>query len=218
MLNGSLRQPQLLVSYDNIFWNVALSSQVWIPVIFLIRNKKKGEVRPKCLWNSPPGVFQLIAKAISWNGSFDKPSKFTDKLFSLRAICYLAAQINDLMKKNIFVVDDDKLFSTMLADHLEDQGYDVKTFATGEACLEHLNEKPDVIILDYYLDSEVAGAKNGLEIVKIIHKTAPDQQVIMLSAQEHYGIALQTIASGAVQYVIKDDQSAKEIDFLLKEL
>jgi CheY-like chemotaxis protein len=121
------------------------------------------------------------------------------------------------MKKRIFVVDDDKLFSTMLADHLEDQGlYEVTTFSTGEACLEQLGEKPDVIILDYYLDSEVAGAKNGLEIVKIIHKTAPEQQVIMLSAQEHYGVALQTIASGAVQYVIKDTQSASEIDEILK--
>lgn len=121
-------------------------------------------------------------------------------------------------KKNIFVVDDDKMFATMLADHLEEQGgYTVTTFSTGEACLEHLDEYPDVIILDYYLDSNVKDAKNGLAILQTIHKTAPDQKVIMLSAQEHYGVALQTIASGAVQYVIKDLQAFKEIDALLAE-
>ena len=121
--------------------------------------------------------------------------------------------------KNIFVVDDDKMFATMLADHLEEQGrYTITTFGTGEECLEHLGENPDVIILDYYLDSKVPGAKNGLEILQAIQKNAPDQKVIMLSAQEHYGIALQTIASGAVQYVIKDLQAFKEIDSILEEM
>jgi CheY-like chemotaxis protein len=122
-------------------------------------------------------------------------------------------------KKKIFVVDDDKMFCTVLSDHLEDQEkYTIACFGTGEACLEKLAEKPDAIILDYYLDSKVPGAKNGLEILQIIHKTAPDLKVIMLSSQEHYGVALQTIASGAVSYVIKDQKSFQEIDDILEEL
>jgi len=122
-------------------------------------------------------------------------------------------------KKKIFVVDDDTMFCTMLADHLEDQGlYAVSAFGTGEECLERLDDAPDAIILDYYLDSKVPGAKNGLEILQIIHKSKPDLKVIMLSSQEHYGIALQTIASGAVYYVIKDLKSFQEIDSILEEL
>jgi len=119
--------------------------------------------------------------------------------------------------KNIFVVDDDKMYATMLADHLEEKGkYTVRTFATGEDCLAHLGENPDFIILDYYLDSEVPGAKNGLEILKEIKKVDEDTKVIMLSSQEHYGIALQTIAKGAIYYVIKDLQSFREIDNILE--
>lgn len=121
-------------------------------------------------------------------------------------------------KKKIFVVDDDNMFAAMLSDHLEEQGYPVEAFATGEACLERLDENPRVIILDYYLDSKVPGAKNGLEILHVIHKTAPGVKVIMLSSQEHYGVALQTIASGAVQYVIKDLESFKEIDNILQSM
>ncbi len=122
-------------------------------------------------------------------------------------------------KKKIFVVDDDPMFCTMLSDHLEDQEtYDVASFGTGEECLQRLSEKPDAIILDYYLDANVPGAKNGLEILRQIHKTDPEQKVIMLSSQEHYGVALQTIASGAVNYVIKDLKSFEEIDALLADL
>lgn len=119
-------------------------------------------------------------------------------------------------KKSIFVVDDDNMYATMLADHLQEQGnFAVKTFSTGEDCLSSLDENPDFIILDYYLDSEVPGAKNGLEILKAIKKADEDVRVIMLSSQEHYGVALQTIAKGAIYYVIKDLQSFKEIDKIL---
>jgi len=120
-------------------------------------------------------------------------------------------------KKNIFVVDDDNMYATMLADHLEEQGkYAVRTFSTGEDCLSSLGDHPDFIILDYYLDSEVPGAKNGLEILQAIKKADEDIRVIMLSSQEHYGIALQTIAKGAIYYVIKDLHSFKEIDKVLE--
>ncbi len=122
-------------------------------------------------------------------------------------------------KKILFVVDDDPMFCSMLSDHLEDQGkYEVVSFGTGEACLERLGEHPDAIILDYYLDNNVPGAKNGLDILRQIHKEVPEQKVIMLSSQEHYGVALQTIASGAVSYVIKDLKSFEEIDALLNDL
>ena len=123
------------------------------------------------------------------------------------------------MKKNIFVVDDDPMFATLLADYLDDLGhFQVTTFGTGEDCLVRLADKPDAIILDYYLDSTVAGAQNGLEILQKIHKSNPDLKVIMLSAQEHYGVALRTIASGAVHYVIKDTSSFDEIGRYLSDL
>jgi CheY-like chemotaxis protein len=119
-------------------------------------------------------------------------------------------------KKTVFLVDDDPFYTSMLADHLEDRGYAVHSFGTGEACLAQLEARPDVIILDYYLDSNVRSAQNGLEILKIIHKQSPEQMVIMLSGQEHHGIALQTLAKGAVQYVIKDQEAFGEIDKALE--
>ncbi len=125
----------------------------------------------------------------------------------------------DTGKKSVFLVDDDNMFLTMLTDHLEAlERYNVSTFTTGEACMEQLGEKPDVIVLDYYLDSAVPGALNGMEILQRIKSVDPDLKVVMLSSQEHYGIALQTIAKGALYYVIKDNQAFGEIEHLLSEI
>ncbi|MBK8193645.1 MAG: response regulator [Lewinellaceae bacterium] len=122
-------------------------------------------------------------------------------------------------KKSVFLVDDDNMFLTMLTDHLEAlERYNVSTFTTGEACMEQLGKKPDVIVLDYYLDSAVPGALNGMEILQRIKSVDPELKVVMLSSQEHYGIALQTIAKGALYYVIKDNQAFGEIEHLLSEI
>jgi len=122
-------------------------------------------------------------------------------------------------KKKVFLVDDDNMFLTMLSDHLEAlDRYDISAFATGEACLARLGENPDVIVLDYYLDSAVPGSLNGMEILQRIKSANPDLKVVMLSSQEHYGVALQTIAKGALYYVIKDNQSFGEVEKLLGEI
>ncbi len=122
-----------------------------------------------------------------------------------------------MKKAKVFVVDDDAMFTAMLADHLETQGlYDTAIFGTGEEALKEMHVNPDFVVLDYYLDSNDANALNGLEILKTMHKLNPDTKIIMLSSQDHYGIAAQTIARGALHYVIKDDNAFDEIDNVLK--
>ncbi len=116
----------------------------------------------------------------------------------------------------IFIVDDDQLTSTMLSDHLKENPLnDVTIFSTGEECIRNLTLNPDVIILDYTLNSADKGAADGLQILEQIKKVDNDVRVIMLSAQNDYGKALQTILKGAAEYVIKDDEAFKRIDHLL---
>lgn len=116
-------------------------------------------------------------------------------------------------RRVIFVVDDDEMFSSMLHDHLaKNADYDVSAFATGEDCVKALlHVKPDVIVLDFYLNSVYKDAMNGLQILDVIRKLDKDVHVIMLSSQERYGLALQTIQHGAVRYVIKDENAFDEV-------
>ena len=121
--------------------------------------------------------------------------------------------------KQIFIVDDDKMFAEMLKDHLNrTPAFKVSVFNSGEECLKNLFQNPVVIILDYYLNNSSKEAADGLEILEEIKKHNDRIHVIMLSGQEHYGIALQTIAKGAAQYIIKDDQAFEKISIYLKDI
>ncbi len=82
--------------------------------------------------------------------------------------------------------------------------HSVTLFHTREECIKHVNEKPDVIILDYYLNSENLNASNGMEVLKAIEKVHSETHVIFLSSQERYGVAMQILQKGAEYYIIKD--------------
>ncbi len=122
--------------------------------------------------------------------------------------------------KNIFIVDEDNTLTKALKDYLTKQNAHntVHIFHTGEACLKHLSDAPDVIILDYILNHVHKNAANGLQILETIKKHHPDIHVIMLSSQSHYAVAVQTIQKGAEQYVIKGDDAFEKIAEMLSDM
>jgi two-component system OmpR family response regulator len=122
----------------------------------------------------------------------------------------------------IYIVDDDEMLSEMLVDYLQQHGnYELKTFGTGELCLEDLASFPDdpeIVILDFNLDTIQPEAANGLQILKAIKKHNKNIAVIMYSSQEQYGRALQTIGKGALEYVIKDKEAFSKIEAIVSNL
>lgn len=123
------------------------------------------------------------------------------------------------LQKKICVVDDDEMQRTALADYITRKtSHQVVCYGTGEECLQHLTEMPDVIILDYYLNSVDKNAANGLETLTAIRKKHVPVHIIMLSSQEHYGIALQSLQRGAEQYVIKDEDCFDKIVDMIEAL
>jgi len=57
-----------------------------------------------------------------------------------------------------------------------------------------------------------------MEILQTIKKNYPLIHIIMLSSQERYGIALETIHQGAEQYVIKGEDAFETIAEMVNEL
>lgn len=74
---------------------------------------------------------------------------------------------------------------------------------------------PVVVILDYYLNTVQRDAAYGMEILKSIRKSNPNTHIIMLSGQNHYGVAMQTIQKGAEQYVMKDANAFAKVAELI---
>ncbi len=118
--------------------------------------------------------------------------------------------------KKIFIVDDDEMLTEALSDFLtRNVNHDISIYHTGEDLLKHIFEKPDVIILDFYLNTVNKDAANGLEILETIHEHLDNIRVIMLSSQESYVTATQSIQKGAMQYIIKDEDAFQKIaDFI----
>jgi CheY-like chemotaxis protein len=127
-------------------------------------------------------------------------------------------QILDDRKKKIFIVEDEELFANLLKDFLERKTkHEVCLFHTGEECLDHMQLKPDVIILDYFLDSKEKDAADGLEILRKIRGMGSRAHIIFLSGQTGFGVAMQSRFDGAQHYVIKDDQAFGRIEQLINE-
>lgn len=115
-------------------------------------------------------------------------------------------------KKKIYIVEDEEMMAEALRDFITSNSHhEVEVFGTGEECLKKLDENPDVIILDYFLNTVVKGAANGMQILETLKSRRSNAHVIMLSSQEQYGVAMKTIIKGAEQYVIKDNDAFDKV-------
>lgn len=121
--------------------------------------------------------------------------------------------------KKIFVVDDDEIITGKLKEFLTNEtGHTVHVFHSGEAAIEAIHEMPDVVILAYYLDHHIKGAMNGLHAMEEMRKHHSNTHFIMLSGQESYGIALESLAKGVEQYILKDDDAFANIATFIESI
>ena len=109
-------------------------------------------------------------------------------------------------KIKLFLVDDDAVFLKLLAiEFLDHADFDVVTFATGELCIEQLDQKPDIIVLDYHLDGIQKDAMNGIQTLDKIKAFNSDIPVIMLSSQDKIEVAVDCMHHRATDYVVKSE-------------
>jgi DNA-binding NtrC family response regulator len=121
--------------------------------------------------------------------------------------------------QTIFLVDDDPLFLMSLEiEFLQLKKYTIKTFATGERCLEHLNEKPLLIVLDYYLNGIDTLAMNGIETLDKIKHITTSIPVVMLSSQDKIDVAITCMHHQALDYVVKSETSFLRLQKIIESL
>lgn len=110
------------------------------------------------------------------------------------------------MKKLIFFVDDDKMMLNLMEYTFKcREGYEVKSFFSGEECLKNIHLNPQLIILDYYMGSEEEGALSGLDTLKKIRELGSKTTIVALSREKDKATIEEFISNGAQKYVVKDD-------------
>lgn len=155
--------------------------------------------------------------------------------FPLNSPQYLPIQYSRNMYEKdpvkIFVVEDDQAYTKFLKYVLGlNPDYEVEFFTTGQECLNNLHKNPAVITLDYSLP-DIPGEK----VLGQIRSHDPNISVIIVSAQEKIGTAVELLKLGAFDYITKDNETKdriinainharnktsliKQIDFLKKEI
>ncbi|HET8963929.1 MAG TPA: response regulator [Chitinophagales bacterium] len=121
----------------------------------------------------------------------------------------------------VFLVDDDETYLDTLEHNLKknvESNVILKTFPTGEECLKELHQKPDIVVLDYELNTKNKTALNGIEILKKIKSLNHDIQVLMLSGQDNLEVAVNCIKNGAHDYVIKNESAFVRTAHLIKNV
>jgi len=86
----------------------------------------------------------------------------------------------------ILVVDDEYLVAIMLADVLEDEGFEVVTASNGQLALDAIEvRRPDLVVTDFMMP-----AMTGLELAEALRADAETAQVpILLVSGAQGGIA-----------------------------
>lgn len=102
-------------------------------------------------------------------------------------------------KGNILVVDDEPIERQTLSDILRLEGYRVAAAATGEAAVDYVRLNPvDLILLDLRMPG-----MSGLDVIKVVKRTAPDVEIILLTAHGSMDSAIEALRSRIQDYLLK---------------
>ena len=120
----------------------------------------------------------------------------------------------------IVLIDDDPAMSEMLKDFFSNKFKisELTSFASGETALQDMYTEPDLIILDYHLDSNDPEAMNGLQVLKKLKERFTNVPIIFLSGQEKAEIAANTMKYGAYDYVVKNESAFHKLEILTNNI
>ena len=113
-----------------------------------------------------------------------------------------------MSKALIFVVDDDPIYGTTIKKILNVKKFEnVALFQSGENCLERLSDKPELIILDFSLET-----LNGLDVLRLIKSKQPKTKVVFLtSLNENLELQEKCKQEGALGFFQKNQNGIDEL-------
>jgi signal transduction histidine kinase len=92
---------------------------------------------------------------------------------------------------------DADLTRAHFAEHAPD--FELAVVDTGAACLEQIRKvPPDILLLDHHLPDA-----DGVEMLKDLHRQAPDLPVVVVTGAGHEELVLRALRRGAATYVPK---------------
>lgn len=113
------------------------------------------------------------------------------------------------MAKNILICDDAAFMRMMIKDILTKNGYTVAGEAeNGAKAVEKYTElKPDLVLMDITMPE-----MDGIQALKKIRELDPKASVIMCSAMGQQAMVIESIQSGAKDFIVKPFQADRVLE------
>ena len=154
-------------------------------------------------------ALELVTEAgLSVAGAYTKPldlMQITETLARVGVVAPAAlvaggaAQSRRPVRARVLVVDDELEFRKVLAEYLDDRGFEVMEAHDGEDALDRVPEfRPHIVLMDVMM-----AGMGGVEALRRIKASAPETCVIMVTAVEDIDSARGALALGASDYVTK---------------
>ena len=117
------------------------------------------------------------------------------------------------MAKNILICDDAAFMRMMIKDILTKNGYTVAGEAeNGAKAVEKYTElKPDLVLMDITMPE-----MDGIQALKKIRELDPKASVIMCSAMGQQAMVIESIQSGAKDFIVKPFQADRVLEAVRK--
>ena len=116
------------------------------------------------------------------------------------------------MSTEILIIDDNPDIRNILNDLISDAGYETRLAANYNQALSEIDKKlPDVAIIDVKLDK---GDNDGIELLSHIKSKDKDIPVIIISGHANIEMAVNSLKSGAFEFIQKPFDHEQLINFI----
>ncbi len=116
------------------------------------------------------------------------------------------------MSAEILVIDDNSDIRFLISSLLRERGFYIRQAANYNQALSEIDKKlPDVAIIDVKLDK---GDNDGIELLTHIKKKDADVPVIIISGHANIKMAVDSLKSGAFEFIQKPFDSQRLINFV----
>ena len=115
--------------------------------------------------------------------------------------------------RRVLCIDDEEMIRLSIGDYLEDSGYDVLKAENGQVGLEMFRAKqPDIVLVDLRMP-EI----DGLEILAIIRREAPETPVIVVSGTGIIHDVIEALHLGAWDYITKPIEDMAILELAIEQ-
>ncbi|MEM9683014.1 MAG: sigma-54 dependent transcriptional regulator [Pseudomonadota bacterium] len=109
------------------------------------------------------------------------------------------------MANDILIVDDEADIRKIIAGILQDEGYETREAGSSAEALGAIQSRqPSLIILDVWLQNSQF---DGLQLLEMVRRDNPDQQVVMISGHATFDMAVRATKMGAYDFLTKPFKS-----------